>query len=81
MMKGMTQELGVNTVSVRKAVKLPGAHSLARTKRFLLIKSQRAYRLVRATKIYTEEYIFMQDGAPCKTSKKTQKWLEKQANF
>jgi hypothetical protein len=35
-MKGMAQELGVNKKSVRKAVKLPGAHSLARTKRFLL---------------------------------------------
>ncbi len=30
---------------------------------------------------YHEEYIFMQDGAPCNTSKKTQKWLEEQINF
>ncbi len=50
-MKGMAQELGVNKKSVRKAVKLPDAHPLARTKRFLLTKSLRASRLVRAKKV------------------------------
>ncbi len=29
----------------------------------------------------SEEYIFIQHGAPCNTSKKTQKCLEKQINF
>ncbi len=153
-MKGMAQELGVNKKSVRKAVKLPGAHSLARTKRFLLSCSpgpwsypgwpepKRSWACWRKThplccspilvfhhlpsmmcglvsseckKInpifldsglrldpelyieqvlvphmlplilknnpYHEEYIFMQGGAPCNTSKKTQKWLKEQINF
>ncbi len=30
---------------------------------------------------YPEEFFFMQYGAPCNTSKKTQKWLEEQINF
>lgn len=184
-MRGMARELGVNEKSVRKAVKLLGARSLARTKRFLLTESLKASRLARAKKILSmlkkkspvilftdekyftvnpvsnsrhdrlvsdlhvsdipakvrfspqmkhprqvmmfglvssdgkkmspvfldsglrldsklyidrvlvshvlpwiqknypdpREYIFMQDGAPCHTSKITQKWLEEHLNF
>jgi transposase len=50
-MRGMARELGVNEKSVRKAVKLLGARSLARTKRFLLTESLKASRLARAKKI------------------------------
>jgi hypothetical protein len=50
-MKDMAQELGVNKKSARKAVNLPGAHSLARTKGFLVTESLKASWLVRAKKI------------------------------
>jgi len=50
-MRGMARELGVDEKSVRKAVKLSGARSLARTKRFLLTETLKASRLARAKKI------------------------------
>lgn len=50
-LRGMAWELGTNEKSVRKSVKLSGAHSLAWAKRFLLTNPLGASRMAKGKKI------------------------------